>query len=488
MYTFRLKLGRRGAAMKRNPVLYLGATSLALAIAGGVGLLISEHTVSAQAPARGAAPPQGGAATPARGATGGGGAPSYRVNALWPQLLPNHWVLGAVSGVAVDKNDHVWIVHRGADSLESAEKAMILTPPTSFVCCVPAPAVMEFDSAGRVMSYWGGPGEGFVWPQSTGGIAVDGDGHVWVAAFGLEPAPAGRGRGAAAADPDAVGPPAARGRGDAPAAAQAPARGRGAAAPAAPAAADAHITKYSRFGQQLLRIGTPGQPGTPDSQTGLNRPAGMTIDDAAHEVYVADSGNHRIAVFDSNTGAFKRSWGGSGDRPTAAGGGPYDPNGAPSRQFRDVTCVKVAKDGMVYVCDRMSNRIQVFQKNGQFIKEMVIAKNTRGAVTTIGQAPGVVLNASGSVWDIAFSNDATQRYLFVADGSNDQVRILRRDSLAEVGRIGDGGRQPGRFLAVGAVAVDSRGNLYTGEVHHAKRVQKFAPAAAAATPPTGNND
>jgi len=476
--------------MKRKPVMYLGATSLALLIAGGVGLIVSEHAVSAQAPAGGATPArgaaQGGATTPARGATGGGGAPSYRVNPLWPQLLPNHWVLGAVSGVAVDKQDHVWIVHRGADSLESAEKAMILTPPTSFVCCVPAPSVMEFDSAGRVLASWGGPGLGFVWPQSTGGIAVDGDGNVWVAAFGLEPAPAGRGRGAAAADPDAVGPPAARGRGDAPAAAQAPARGRG-AAPAAPAAADAHITKYSPAGQQILRIGTPGQPGTPDSQTGLNRPAGMAIDDAAHEVYVADSGNHRVAVFDSNTGAFKRSWGGSGDRPTAAGAGPYDPNGAPARQFRDVTCVKISKDCQVYVCDRSSNRIQVFQKNGQFIREMVIAKNTKGAVTTIGQAPGVVLNASGSVWDIAFSNDANQRLLYVADGANDVVRILRRDSLTEVGHIGDGGRQPGRFLAVAAVAVDSRGNLYTGEVHHAKRVQKFAPAAAAAAPATGNN-
>jgi DNA-binding beta-propeller fold protein YncE len=234
----------------------------------------------------------------------------------------------------------------------------------------------------------------------------------------------------------------------------------------------------------LLRIGTPGQPGGPDSQSGLNRPAGMAIDDAAHEVYVADSGNHRIAVFDSNNGTFKRSWGGSGDRPTAAGAGPYDPNGAPSRQFRDVTCVKIAKDGMVYVCDRMSNRIQVFQKNGTFVKEMVIAKETKGAVTTIGQAPGVVLNAAGSVWDVAFSSDAGQRYLFVADGANDRVRILRRDTLAEVGHIGDGGRQAGRFLAVASVAVDSHGNLYTGEVHHAKRVQKFAMAAAAA--PSGN--
>src|SRR5262245_41769008 len=217
--------GRRGAVMKGKPVLYLGATSLALVIAGGVGLMVSGRTVSAQAPARGTTPPagaaQGGAARGA--APAGGGAPSYRVNALWPQPLQNHWVLGAVSGVAVDKQDHVWIVHRGADSLESSEKSMILTPPTSTECCVPAPSVMEFDSAGRVVSSWGGPGQGFVWPQSTGGIAVDGDGNVWIAAFGLEPAPGG-GRGRGAADPDAVGAPAARGRGgDAPAAAQPPA-------------------------------------------------------------------------------------------------------------------------------------------------------------------------------------------------------------------------------------------------------------------------
>jgi DNA-binding beta-propeller fold protein YncE len=390
------------------------------------------------------------------------------VNALWPQPLTNHWVLGAVSGVAVDKQDHVWIVHRGADSLESAEKAMILTPPTSFVCCTPAPSVVEFDQAGRIVSTFGGPNLGFVWPQSTGGIAVDGGGNVWVAAFGLEPAPTPAGRGA---------PPAAAA---APAAQEPPARGRGAPPAAAPAAADAHVTKYSRAGQFILRIGTPGQPGGPDSQTNLNRPAAMTVDDAANEVYVADSGNHRVVVFDSNTGAYKRHWGGSGDRPTAAGGGPYDPNAAPSRQFRDVYCVEIAKDGMVYVCDRTSNRIQVFQKNGTFVKEMIIAKDTRGAVTTIGQAPGVVLNSAGSVWDVAFSSDPGQRYLFVADGHNNRIRVLRRDTLAEVGTIGDGGRQPGRFLAPGSVAVDSRGNLYTGEQHHAKRVQKFVPAAAAA--------
>ena len=194
-------------------------------------------------------------------------------------------------------------------------------------------------------------------------------------------------------------------------------------------------------------------------------------------MYIADSGNHRIAVFDAATGAFKRAWGGNGDKPTAEGAGKYDPAAPPSRQFRDPTCVKIAKDGMVYVCDRSSDRIQVFSKDGKFQKEMVIAKETTGATATIGN---LQLNSSGSVWDVAFSSDPQQRYLFVADGHNDRIRILRRDTLAEVGTIGDGGRFPGRFLSPGSVAVDSHGDLYTGEQHHAKRVQKFTPATAAA--------
>jgi DNA-binding beta-propeller fold protein YncE len=438
----------------------------------------------------------------------GGAAPRYAVNPMWPQPLanlPNHWVLGPVSGVAVDSQDHVWIVHRGAEGLEANERGLMANPPTSSMCCVAAPAVLEFNQQGMYVSGFGGKETmGFTnWPQSTGGIAVDSKGNVWVTAYGLDPAPAGgRGRGAAAADPDAAPAPArgARGgaagggaaaggaaaggatpRGGAPAAAaaQAPAArgGRGAAPAAAPVAADAHVTKYSRSGVFELEIGKAGQAGTPDSQTLLNRPAGVGLDEAANEVYIADSGNHRIVVFDMNTGAFKRMWGGSGEKPTAEGAGRYDPSAPPSKQFRDPFCVKISKDGMVYVCDRSSDRIQVFQKNGTFVKEMVIAKETTGATAAIGSLP---LNSSGSVWDIAFSNDAGQRYLFVADGHNNRIRILRRDTLAEVGTIGDGGRQPGRFLAPGSVAVDSRGNLYTGEQHHAKRVQKFQPAAAAA--------
>lgn len=370
----------------------------------------------------------------------GAAAPAYRVDPLWPQPLPNHWVFGSITGLAVDGQDHLWVVHRGADSLESNEKGMMLTPPTSSVCCTAAPFVLEIDQTGKVVSNFGGPGQGYNWPQSPGGIAVDAKGNLWITAAGLVPPPpaaGGRGRGA--------GP------------------GAGGAAPPAP---DAHVLKFSKTGQFLLQIGKPGQTTGDDA---LNKPSAVAVDAAANEVYVADTGNRRIAVFDSESGKFKRAWGAYGEKP-GADPGAYDPNAPAARQFRDVTCVEIAKDNMVYVCDRTSNRLQVFQKDGKFVKEAVIAKNTTGAVVA-GQFGAV--SSFGSVWDVALSNDAQQRYLFVADGQNKKVHILQRDSLSEVGSIGQGGRQPGRFLAVGSIAVDSRGNVYTGEQHHGKRVQKF---------------
>jgi DNA-binding beta-propeller fold protein YncE len=387
----------------------------ALAVAGAFTLTATGPTVFAQG--RGTA------------------APAYRVDPLWPQPLPNHWVFGSITGVAVDAQDHLWVVHRGADSLEANEKGMMLTPPTSSVCCMAAPFILEFDANGKVVSNFGGPGQGYNWPQSPGGVAVDGKGNVWVTAAGL-----------------VTPPPSTGGRGGAP------------AAPAGPA--DAHVLKFSKTGQFLLQIGKPGQSTGDDA---LDRPAAVAVDTAANEVFVADTGHRRIAVFDSETGKFKRAWGAYGEKP-GADPGPYDPNAPAARQFRDVTCVDISKDGMVYVCDRTSNRIQVFQKDGKFVKEGIVSKNTMGAVVP-GQFGAV--SSFGSAWDVAFSNDAQQRYLFVADGQDKKVVILDRNTLAPAGTIGQGGRQPGRFLAVGSIAVDSRGNVYTGEQHHGKRVQKF---------------
>src|SRR5204862_313583 len=127
-----------------------------------------------------------------------------------------------------------------------------------------------------------------------------------------------------------------------------------------------------------------------------------------------------------------------------------------ARSFRDVTCVEISKDGMVYVCDRTSDRIQVFDKSGKFLKEMVIAKDTRGSTVALTAGATAVISAHGSVWDVALSNDAAQRYLFVADGVNKKVRILQRDTLSEVGSFGTGGRYPGQFLAVDSIATDAR--------------------------------
>jgi len=384
-----------------------------------------------------------------------GRAPRYQVQALWPKPFPNQsWVLGSITGVAVDAQNHIWVVHRGGDSLENNEKGMMLNPPSASLCCTAAPFVLEFDQAGTLLSSWGGPGQGYQWPQSPGSLAVDAKGNVWITAAGLEPAPA-RGRGPN--DPTAAEQPAAGGR-------------RGAGAAAAPAPGDAHVIKFSRDGKFLLQIGTPGKMDGPDSQTTLNRPSAIAYDATANEVFVADTGNRRIVVFDADSGKYKRHWFAYGEKATGPAPAPYAAGDPPSKSFRDVTCVEIARDGNVYVCDRSSNRVQVFQKNGTFVKEAVVAKNTLGATVT-GQF-GVV-SSYGSAWDIAFSNDAQQRYVFIADGHNKKVHIFQRDTLTELGSFGSGGRYPGQFLAVGSIATDAQGNVYAGEQHHGKRVQKF---------------
>jgi len=371
-------------------------------------------------------------AAPETGAQGsrGGQAPMFKVDPLWPKPLPNHWVLGSVTGVAVDSQDHIWITHRGADSLGNNEKGAILNPPTG--CCVPAPQVLEFDQAGNLLSHWGGPGQGFDWPQSTGGITVDHKGNVWIAAAGQPEGAAARPAGAPAA---------------------------GGARPAAPKPQDAHVLKFSRTGQFLLQIGHAGKVEGSDSKTGLNRPTGVRVDAATNEVYVADGiGNHRVAVFDADIGAYKRHWGAYGEKPDDANIGGYDPNAPAAKQFRTVSCAAISRDGLVYVCDRKNDRIQVFQKDGKFVKEAFVSKTTLG---------------DGSVWDIAFSPDPQQRFIYVADGHDKKVFVLRRDTIEVVTSFGDGGRLAGQFYGVGSIAVDSKGNVYTGETYEGKRVQKF---------------
>jgi DNA-binding beta-propeller fold protein YncE len=220
-------------------------------------------------------------------------APALEVDPLWPKPLPNHWLLGSVTGVAVDSRDHVWVVHRGYDSMTArTEIGAATNPKTADECCVPAPPVLEFDAAGTLVGHWGGPGTGYEWPVSPGGITVDAQGNVWIAAAGPPEIP-----GSANARP---------GRSTTTASTSATSTGRGAASPAKPRPVDAHVLKFDRTGKFLLQIGKSGAVGGDDSTAALHRPAGTAVDVAANEVYVADGFvNRRVVVFDATTGAYK---------------------------------------------------------------------------------------------------------------------------------------------------------------------------------------
>jgi DNA-binding beta-propeller fold protein YncE len=184
------------------------------------------------------------------------------------------------------------------------------------------------------------------------------------------------------------------------------------------------------------------------------------VDPRTNEAYVADGYfNKRVAVIDGKSGQMKRYWGAYGSKPDDANLGAYDPDAPPAKQFRNpVHCADLSNDGFVYVCDRVNDRLQVFRPDGTFVKETFLARRTR---------------ASGSVWDVAFSRDPQQRYLYVADGINNRIYVLERQSLELLTSFGDGGRQPGQFYGVHSLAVDSKGNLYTTETWEGKRIQRF---------------
>ena len=336
-------------------------------------------------------------------------APSFEVDPFWPKPLPNHWILGSAIGVGVDSRDHVFIIHRGDSTLNQRTEVGADAKPPLGECCRSAPPILEFDPAGNLIKAWGGPGEGYVWPESNHGIAVDNKDNVWIG---------GNGRN------------------------------------------DSHILKFTHDGKLLMQIGTPKQAVNSSATDHFGRVAKISFDDKANEAFVADGyGNKRVAVIDMTTGAVKRFWGAYGKAPKDTNMGPYNPEAPPAPQFRNpVHCAEPSSDGLVYVCDRPNDRIQVFRKDGSFVKEKIIAPLTRG---------------DGSVWDIAFSRDPQQKYIFLADGKNEKVYVMDRQSLEILTSFGDGGRQPGQFFAVHSIATDSKGNIYTTETYEGKRVQKF---------------
>jgi hypothetical protein len=366
-------------------------------------------------------------------------APRFEVDPLWPKPLPKHWILGQTIGVSVDAQDHVWIIHR-AGSLEDGEVHATTDPPKA-QCCAPAPPVLQFDQEGSLISSWGGPGPGYDWPESNHGITIDYKGNVWIG--GNSANPPARGRGQAAAP---------RGGGQV--------QNEEQSTNAQFGTNDAMVLKFTQAGKFLMQIGKPGQSKGSNDIENLRRPAKTFIDKQTNEVYVADGyGNHRVIVFNADTGKYIRHWGAYGNKPSDENLGNYNPDAPPAQQFRNpVHCADLSVDRLLYVCDRANDRLQVFKPDGSFVKEMFYEKRTLG---------------SGSVWDIAFSKDPQQKYIYLADGENDRVHIIDRESLQVLTTFGEGGRQPGEFYGVHSIATDSKGNIYTTETYRGQRVQRF---------------
>ncbi len=335
-------------------------------------------------------------------------APTFLVDPYWPKPLPNNWILGRTIGVDVDSRDHVFIVHRDQDSMFGGATEIGLKLGVSG-CCTPAPPILEFDPAGNLVNAWGGPGEGFTWPASNHGIDVAPNGNVWIG---------GNGGG------------------------------------------DSHVLVFTGDGKFVAQYGEPGNAPDSNSTTHFSQVAEIEIDTQTNEVYLADGyGNKRIAVLDYPSGAFKRYWGAYGNRPED-GRVAYTPGEPLATQFRGpVHCATPSNDGLLYVCDRGTDRIQVFRKDGTFVKEVQIAPET--------------LN-QGSTWDIDFSKDPEQKYLYLADGQNFRVYILDRQSLELLTSFGHGGRGPGQWYAPHSLATNSAGDIFTTETYEGKRVQKFA--------------
>ena len=333
--------------------------------------------------------------------------PAFQVDASWP-MVPNNWVLGEVSSIAVDSRDHIWVLHRPR-SIPADRRGNA------------APPVLEFDAAGKLLGSWGGPADGYDWPEREHGIYVDAKGFVWISGNGGWPKPSADGN------------------------------------------TDDMILKFSPDGKLALQIGRRGQSKGNTDTVNVHQPADTFVHEPTNELFVADGyGNQRVVVFDASSGKFKRMWGGAGTTPPAA----LTPNPAQSApptaeapvQFGLVHAVKVSRDGVVYVADRTYRRIQTFTLDGKFLREVKPTSETEVAPVPAG---------------FAFSPDPQQRYLYVVDSGPMRVLVFDRATLTQIGAIGARGPKPGDFDIVHHMAADSKGNLYTAEIVTNRRAQRF---------------
>lgn len=329
--------------------------------------------------------------------------PTFAVDASWPRI-PDKYKLGDVSSIAIDAQDNAYVLHRPR-TLKPEETASA------------APPVVVFDPAGNFIKAWGGEGVGYEWIEREHGIHIDHKGFAWI---GGNQCPTSGTRGLKAV-------------------------------------ADDQLLKFTLDGKFVLQIGKSNQSKGDADTANVHRAADAWVLPRTNEVFVADGyGNHRVIVFDAETGAYRRHWGAYGNVPDDdVDLGPYDP-GAPSQQFRGpVHGIDLSRDGLLYVADRSGNRIQVFRRNGDFVQEGFVAPETRDL---------------GTAYGVAVSPD--QRWIYVNDGSNNKIWILRRDDLETVGSLSSYGRNGGQIMSGHSMAVDARGNIYVGETR-GRRVQRW---------------
>ena len=335
-------------------------------------------------------------------------APTFQVDPAWPKM-PDKLFIGPVRGLAVDKNDHIWIVEDSSGTANDI-KGAAANPPTA-ECCIPAPQVMEFDAAGNYIQGRNlptpGPRESFEPLSQVHGIFIDHKDNVWISS-------------------ERQG--------------------------------DNHLLKLTKQGKFLLQIGHKGKSTGSNDTANLNRAADMYVHPRTNEIFIADGyGNRRVIVFDADTGAYKRHWGAYGNKPDDTIKLVRDAQGDGAKSFNLVHHVTISNDDLVYVADRNNNRIQVFRLDGTFVKEAYVARGTL---------------SNGTVYTFAFSRDPAQRYLYVADVGNGRIRILNRETLQPVGAFGRWGRQAGQFMVPHNIGTDSKGNLYVAEIREG-RIQKF---------------
>ncbi len=358
------------------------------------------------------------------------GAPRYKFDPDWPKPLPNKWKMGGVTGLAVDKDDNVWVLNRPNDTLDIEGHAG-LNPPTAD-CCIRPPAMIHIDKNGNVIG-------SFDAPQGHG-MDVDSQGFVYIGQNTVRKYDPKTGMMVKEVARAAEAQPQAGGGGG---------RGRGADPAAQAAAVAAFRAKYP--------------PTTPMIVGQIEE---IRLDEPAREMYVADSYlGGRVMVFDLDTFAFKRGWGAYGHQlseiSTNDADHDYKPNGPMPKEFRGHLTLNFSNDGLVYAADRNANRIDVTDKQGKYMnKEFILAPST---------------GEGGSTGGVAFSPDKAQRLLFISDLTNNHIWFLNRADGKVLGQMGSMGENGGQWFGLHMIAVDSKGNIYTGEVFNGERVQRFIP-------------